>query len=238
MPGLSVTDDWTWKELMSQSIKLDIWSDIVGPWCYIGEPRLEAGLVDFAASVSDPPAIEIVYDSFQLGPDMPDDFEGSATEYLGRHKGIPEAQARAMQDHVFGLAAEAGLTFDRLRPANTAAGHQVLHLAKDRAVQPAVKERLMAAHFAEGRHVDRPDELVARRAESGLEADEILEVMERGPDAHGIEEDRQMAARIGITACRSSWSAVGMRCRGLSRPTCSRRFCRASSGSVRLNQKH
>ncbi len=186
---------------MSRPIKLDIWSDIVCPWCYIGKRRMEAGLAEFARTVPDAPPVEIEYHSFQLSPDMPDDFEGSAVEYLARHKGIAEAQARQMQDHVIGLAAAEGLGYDfhRLRPANTAAAHQVLHLAKDRAVQSAVKERLMAAHFVEGRHVGRPDELAELGAESGLEPAEVLEALERGTYVEAVDEDRRTAARIGIS---------------------------------------
>ncbi len=185
---------------MSQPIKLDIWSDIVCPWCYIGKRRMEAGLAGFSSSVPGAPAVEIEYHSFQLSPDMPGDFEGSAVEYLARHKGIPESQARQMQDHVIGLAADEGLAydFDRLRPANTSAAHQVLHLAKDRSVQTTVKERLMAAHFIEGRHVGQPEELAELGAESGLEAEEILGVLARGTYREAVEEDRRTASRIGI----------------------------------------
>jgi predicted DsbA family dithiol-disulfide isomerase len=186
---------------MSLPIKIDIWSDIVCPWCYIGKRRMETGLAEFARTVPDAPPVEVEFHSFQLSPDMPDDFEGSAVEYLARHKGIPAAQARQMQDHVVGLAAAEGLAydFDRLRPANTAAAHQLLHLAKGRSVQSAVKERLMAAHFVEGRHVGRPEELAELGVECGLDAAEILEVLERGAYRDAVEEDRRTAARIGIS---------------------------------------
>jgi predicted DsbA family dithiol-disulfide isomerase len=186
---------------MSQPIKLDIWSDIVCPWCYIGKRRMETGLAEFADTVPDAPPVEIEYHSFQLSPDMPGDFEGTAAEYLARHKGIPEAQARQMQDHVVGLAAAEGLAYDfeRLRPANTASAHQLLHLAKDRGVQSAVKERVMAAHFLEGRHVGRPEELAELGAESGLDPAEVLEALERRTYLDAVEEDRRTAARIGIS---------------------------------------
>ena len=99
------------------------------------------------------------------------------------------------------VSAEEGLDYDfeRLRPANTATAHQVLHLAKDRGVQEAVKERLMAAHFVEGRHVGRRQELAELGAESGLEAAEVLEVLELGTFVAVVDEDRRTAARLGIS---------------------------------------
>ncbi|MGF1667237.1 MAG: DsbA family protein [Acidimicrobiia bacterium] len=99
------------------------------------------------------------------------------------------------------VPAEEGLDYDfeRLRPANTATAHQVLHLAKDRGVQEAVKERLMAAHFVEGRHVGRRQELAELGAESGLEAAEVLEVLELGTFVAVVDEDRRTAARLGIS---------------------------------------
>ena len=95
--------------VVTSPIKIDIWSDIACPWCYIGKRHLEGGL---AALGDDAPEVEIEYHSFELAPDTPVDFEGSEVDFLAGHKGIPVDQARMMIDRVTGVAANAGLPRD------------------------------------------------------------------------------------------------------------------------------
>src|SRR5262245_56569099 len=103
------------------TIKVDIWSDIQCPWCYIGKRNFEAGVAASGA------AVEVVYHSFELAPDTPLDFVGTPADYLVARKGIAPAQAVAMNDRVSRLAAEAGLEYhlDQAKQVNTLRAHEL-----------------------------------------------------------------------------------------------------------------
>ncbi|MEX2425028.1 MAG: DsbA family oxidoreductase [Acidimicrobiia bacterium] len=183
---------------MTDPIRVDVWSDVACPWCYIGKRRLEAGIEAFAGDES--PDVEVEFHSFQLDPGMPTDFEGSAADHLARHKGIPETRARGMQAHVTRLAADAGLVYDftKLKPANTLAAHQLLHLAKRHAVQVDVKEGLLRAHFTEGRHVGRTAVLAEIGAEAGIPRQVVVDSLADGEFLPAVQADFQQAASFGI----------------------------------------
>lgn len=185
---------------MPEKLEVDIWSDVVCPWCYIGKRKFEAGVSALPGGTEAVPSVQVEFHSFQLTPDMPVDFDGSAVDFLAQHKGISEGQARRLQDHVAGIAAEVGLDYDfeALRPANTVKAHQVLHFAKARGVQVEMKERLMAAHFMEGRHVGREDELVDLAAEVGLEPEEVEKSLAEEEFLPAVHHDQQTADRLGI----------------------------------------
>ena len=157
------------------NLKIDVWSDIACPWCYIGKRRLEAGLEAFGARSGAVP-VTVEYHSFQLAPDTPVEFDGSAVDFLVGHKGIPEGQARAMIGRVTSIAESVGLRydFDALRHTNTVKAHQLLHYAKARGVQAEMKERLLRAYFTEGRHVGREEELAALAGDVGLDPHDVV----------------------------------------------------------------
>lgn len=185
---------------MTDAIKIDVWSDIACPWCYIGKRNLEKGLADTAGD-DDAPLVEVEFHSYQLSPDAPEDVEGGEAAYLARHKGISQAEAQRMLDHVTGVAAEAGLRyrFDLLRHTNTAKAHELLHFAAEQGRQLDLTERLMAAYFTEGRHLGREDERVALAAEAGLDADAARAALRSGRFADAVRADQQQAAAYGIT---------------------------------------
>ena len=184
---------------MHEPIKVDIWSDVACPWCYLGKRRFEAGLAAFAA---DPgrPEVEVEYHSYELNPEIPEDFEGSAAKMLAELKGVPEAQARQAQDQIAAVAAEAGLAYDftSQQPTRTLRAHQVLHLAKAYGVQTEVKERLLSAHFVEGRHVGRDEELAALAAEAGVDREEVLRALREERYLPDVEADVRRARELGI----------------------------------------
>ena len=188
---------------MAEPIKIDVWSDVACPWCYIGKRRLESGITAFtgAADGAAPP-VEVEFHSFQLSPDTPADVVGSAADFLAEHKGLPREQAAQMQAQVAAIAAEDGLHYDfgSQRPANTRMAHQVLHLAKHDGldVQAAMKERLLAAHFVEGRHIGREDELVDLAVEVGLDRDETLAALADQRYAAAVDADIAQARQLGI----------------------------------------
>lgn len=184
---------------MSEPIKIDVWSDIACPWCYIGKRNLEKGLAETAGD-DDAPQVEVEFHSFELSPDTPVDFEGSEVDYLSLHKGISREQAQQMMERVTGVAAEAGLgyRFDLLHHTNTVKAHELLHFAKAQGRQLDVAERLMSAYFVEGRHLGRVDELVRVAAEAGLDADAARAALESHRYLPDVRADQQQAAEYGI----------------------------------------
>lgn len=184
---------------MTERIKIDVWSDIACPWCYIGKRNLENGLAT-TASDEDAPEVEITYHSFELSPDTPVDFAGDELDFLEGHKGMPRERVRELLDNVTGVAANAGLEyrFDILQHTNTVKAHELLHFAKEQGAQQAMAERLMAAYFTEGRHVGRIDDLVALAAEAGLDADAAREALESGRHLPDVRADQAQAQAYGI----------------------------------------
>ncbi|HWM17950.1 MAG TPA: DsbA family oxidoreductase [Microbacterium sp.] len=185
---------------MTDAIKIDVWSDIACPWCYIGKRNLEKGLEETAAD-EDAPAVEVIFHSFELAPDTPVDFEGGEEAYLSERKGVPASQAREMLDRVSGIAATAGLAyrFDLLKHTNTVKAHELLHFAKENGRQLELAERLMSAYFIEGRHLGREDELVALAADAGLDADAAREALQSGRYLAAVHADQAQASSYGIT---------------------------------------
>jgi len=176
------------------SVKVDIWSDIACPWCYVGKRRFEKAVAQFEGDV------EIEYHSFELSPDTPVDFEGSEPEFLSQHKRIPLPQAEQMLAQMTELAAAEGLAYDydALQHTNTRLAHQALHLAKKHGRQLEFKERLLKAYFEQGRHVGRVEELADLAAEVGLDRDEVVRELEAGTYADAVAADIDQAIEYGI----------------------------------------
>lgn len=185
---------------MTDAIKIDVWSDIACPWCYIGKRNLENGLAA-TASDDDAPVVEIEYHSFELSPDTPEDFDGGEVDYLSQHKGISPESAREMLDRVTGVAADAGLEyrFDILKHTNTVKAHELLHFAKENGRQLELAELLMSAYFLEGRHVGRDDDLVALAVEAGLDQDAAREALASQRYRPAVRADQAQAQQYGIT---------------------------------------
>jgi predicted DsbA family dithiol-disulfide isomerase len=183
---------------VSEPIKIDIWSDIACPWCYIGKRHLEGGL---AALGDEAPAVEIEYHSFELAPDTPIDFEGSEVDFLAGHKHLPVEQVHQMLDRVTGIAAAAGLDydFDALKHTKTLKAHELLHFAKEQGRQLELSERLFRAYFTKGRHIGRIDELVQLATEAGLDAEAAREALESGRFAPAVQADIAEAGAYGIS---------------------------------------
>lgn len=184
---------------MTDAIKIDVWSDIACPWCYIGKRNLETGLA-VASAGDEAPVVEVEFHSFELSPDTPVDFEGDETDYLAQHKGISSAHAQQMLERVTSVAAGAGLDyrFDLLKHTNTVKAHELLHFAKEQGRQLELTERLMSAYFTEGRHLGRDDELVALAAEVGLDAEDARDALQSGRFLPAVRADQAQAAAYGI----------------------------------------
>ena len=184
---------------VNEPIKIDVWSDIACPWCYIGKRNLESGLA-VAAQSADAPVVEVTYHSYELSPDTPVDFDGSEIDFLAGHKGMPAEQVKQMLENVTGVAANAGLeyNFDILKHTNTVKAHELLHFAKEQGVQPEMMERLMRAYFTEGSHVGRVEDLAVLASEVGLDADATREALTSGRFTAAVRADQAQAQAYGI----------------------------------------
>ncbi len=176
------------------TIKVDVWSDIACPWCYIGKRKFEAGAAAFGGEV------EVTYHSFELAPDTPVDFDGSEVDFLVKHKGMSAAQVKPMLDRVAGIAKDVGLDydFDALQHTNTVKAHQLLHFAKQHGKQLELTERLLKAYFVEGRHVGRAEDLADLAQEVGLDRAAALEALESNTYLDAVQADIEQARAYGI----------------------------------------
>jgi predicted DsbA family dithiol-disulfide isomerase len=154
-------------------MRIEIWSDVVCPWCYIGKRRLEKALADF------PHEVEVVWRSFQLDPGAPSEPTATVVEHLARKYGGGDVAAgRRMVERTESVAAEAGLRFDHADAphVNTVDAHRLIHLALETggtALQGRVKEALLAAYFVDARNVADHGVLREVTTGAGLDADAV-----------------------------------------------------------------
>jgi len=181
-------------------MRIEIWSDVVCPWCYIGKRRLEKALSGFDHADE----VEVVWRSYQLDPGAPVEPTESTTDMLARKYGQTPEGARRMQDRVEAVAAEEGLLY-RLGETlhlNTVDAHRLIHLALEQggpALQGQVKEALLDAYFVRGRNV--ADHAVLREVAvgAGLDAARVDEVLAGSELTDAVWEDISRAQAYGAT---------------------------------------
>lgn len=178
-------------------MRIDIWSDLVCPWCWIGKRRLEAALAAFPRRDE----VDVHWHAFELDPAAPARRKGSYEQRLADKYGCSVEEAVGMTAHMTAVAAEDGLDFrfDRAQPGNTFDAHRLLHLARERGVQDAVKERLFRATFTEGEPIADEDTLVRLVSEVGIDATEARAALVEGRYAEEVRADEEQARRLGIT---------------------------------------
>ncbi|CAM3686257.1 DsbA family oxidoreductase [Marinicrinis lubricantis] len=177
-------------------MKVEIWSDFVCPFCYIGKRRFEAGLNQFAHKEQ----VEVMYRSFELDPNMKRDGNPSAYDMLAVKYGMSREQAIANCNQVTQQAKEVGLDYDlgKAIQTNTFDAHRLAHYAASQGKLAEMTERLLKAHFTDMLHVGNHDTLADLAAEVGLNRDEVLRVLAAGEYADGVRSDEQEAADLGI----------------------------------------
>ena len=180
-------------------LRIDIWSDIACPWCYVGKRRIEQALAGFPHAGE----VTIVWRAFELDPSAPRvrDRTESSVERLARKYGMSYERALASQRHLTDVAAEEGLDFDftRARGGNTFDAHRLLHLAAEAGVQGALKERLLLAYFSEGEPIGDPGTLRRLAVEVGLDEAAVDDVLAGDRFETEVRVDEEVARRIGIT---------------------------------------
>jgi predicted DsbA family dithiol-disulfide isomerase len=179
-------------------VKVEIWSDVVCPWCAIGKRRFEKALAQFAHRDE----VEVSFHSFELDSEAPREQEGDLADHLATKYGLTRERAEDMHRQMTETAAAEGwdFHFERARRGNTFDAHRVLHLAAERGMQDAVKERVLRGYFEEGAAVSDHATLVGLAAEAGLDADEVQAVLASDRYAEAVRADQRQAQAYGITA--------------------------------------
>ncbi len=177
-------------------MKVEIWSDVMCPFCYIGKRKFERALEKFSAKEH----VEIEWKSFQLNPDMKTDPTKNVNQFLAEHKGIPFSRAKQMNDRVTAMAQEVGLQydFDKAIVANSFDAHRLSHFAKSHGKQDAMEERLFKAYFTEGKNTADHETLIGIAVEVGLNGDEVRAVLSGTEYTEAVNNDIDQAHRIGV----------------------------------------
>ena len=181
------------------SLKVEVWSDVVCPWCYIGKRRFEAALARFAHHGE----VELVWRSFELDVSAPPSAaeQGTYAQRLASKYRCSVVEAQVMIDNMTATAAEEGLDFrfDLARPGNTFDAHRLLHLALEHGQQDALKERLDRATFTEGSPASDHAALRALAVEVGLPNPEVDAVLASDQYADAVHADEAQARAYGIS---------------------------------------
>jgi predicted DsbA family dithiol-disulfide isomerase len=178
-------------------MQVEIWSDVVCPWCYLGKRRFDQALSDFEHRDD----VQVIYRSFELDPTAPTGVTTPTVERLADKYAMTPAQASQAQRDMEKRAAGDGLTFrmETLRSGNTRDAHRLIQLAKARGRQAELVERLHRAYFTDEDSVFEHEALTRLAVETGLDRDEVADVL--GGDAYGdhVDTDEAMAHAIGAT---------------------------------------
>jgi predicted DsbA family dithiol-disulfide isomerase len=179
-------------------MRVDIWSDVVCPWCYVGKRRFEAALAGFPHR----DGVEVHWRSFELDPRAPRLRDGNHIEHLATKYRVSRDQAEAMDAQITEAAGGVGidLRLDLARSGNTFDAHRLLHLAADHNRADQVKERLLKAYFTDGEPIGDPTTLARLAVEAGLPAAEVDDVLAGDRYADAVRADEAAARAYGATA--------------------------------------
>ncbi|MEQ8833094.1 MAG: DsbA family oxidoreductase [Miltoncostaeaceae bacterium] len=186
--------------MTTHPIPVEVWSDVVCPWCYIGARRLAGGIAELRDDDPAPPPVEVVWRSFQLSPDAPTGDGGPVVDHLMATKGLGREQVQQMMAHIEGIAAGEGLRYDLsgARHTDTRLAHRALHEARHQGHQAALVERLFRAQHCERATIGTIGDLAALGAEAGLDADALVAALEGGAHEAAVDADLARAAQIGV----------------------------------------
>lgn len=177
-------------------MKVEIWSDVMCPFCYIGKRRFENALQQLPFKDS----IEVEWKSFQLDPTMQHEPGKSIHQYLAERKGFSLQKAKELNDHVTGMAAGEGLqyNFDKAVVANSFDAHRFSHLATQHGKGDAAEESLFKAYFTEGKNIADKETLTQLGTDIGLDAAEVKKVLDENTYAQNVQQDIAEAEALGV----------------------------------------
>ncbi len=178
-------------------MKVEIWSDVMCPFCYIGKRRFESALENFEYNNE----VEVTWRSFQLNPDMETDPDANINEYLAEAKGWSLDQARQMNKQVTDMAADEGLEYNMEQAvvANSYDAHRLVQFAKDRGKADETEESLFKAYFTEGKNIADHQTLITLAEGIGIDPTEAKSILESDKYANAVNHDIQLAQNINIT---------------------------------------
>lgn len=178
-------------------MKVDIWSDIRCPFCYIGKHKFENALEKFSQKGD----VEVTWHSFELDPTLKTQPETSTLDYFTKAKGVSKEQALQMFNGAKKMASEVGLQMnnDNSVVANSFLAHQLLQFAKEKGLDNEVKELLFEAQFVESKNIDDKDTLLKIAAAAGLDPQDTEEALSSGKFADAVRNDEKAAHRMGIS---------------------------------------
>jgi len=179
------------------NMRIEIWSDIICPWCYIGKRRFEQALAQFGSHKN----INVIWRSFELDPKAPPRHPGTLEEMLARKYGVNPQQAAEMNARVTGVAREIGLEFNlaSARPGNTLDAHRLLHFATSRQLGESATECLMHAYFSESLSVGDRATLAQLAPQFGIAESDALAMLHSDAYCDTVRADEARAAELGIT---------------------------------------
>src|ERR1700722_14996079 len=177
-------------------MRVDIWSDVICPWCYVGKARFEKALSSFDHRDE----VEAVSHSFELDPSYPKGQHETTFEMLSGKYGLSEADARAAESRIADLAAAEGLGFHQVRPVgNTFEIHRVLHLGLAKGVQTELLDAVNEAYFGQGRQVFDRDVITEIAAGTGLDGAVAGDVIDGDAYAEEVRQDELQARQLGVS---------------------------------------
>jgi predicted DsbA family dithiol-disulfide isomerase len=179
-------------------MQVEIWSDIVCPWCYVGKRRFEAALAAFEHRDE----VTVTWRSFELDPHAPGTRSVDSATHLAQKYGMTGEQAQTSQRKLADVAAADGIDmrFDLARGGNTFDAHRLVHLAEAHGLQDAMTERLMRAYFTEGEPIGDADALARLALDVGLPDEEARDMLATDRYAAEVRDDERTAASLGIHA--------------------------------------
>lgn len=177
-------------------MKVEIWSDVMCPFCYIGKRKFENALAKFEHKNE----VTVEWKSFQLNPNLVTDISINTIQHLAESKGWTMDYTNQSIQHVTDVATEVGLNFnfEKAVVANSFDAHRLLHLAKKYKLQNQCKELLLAAYFTEGKNTADHEVLTNIGLQIGLDANEISNVLESNQYADEVNNDINYAQEIGV----------------------------------------
>jgi predicted DsbA family dithiol-disulfide isomerase len=177
-------------------MKINIWSDVRCPFCYIGKRKFEKALEAFPNKDK----VEVIWRSFELDPDLETQTGVNVVDYIAAIKGISKEQAKEMHDHVTRSAEEVSLefNFDKAVLANSFNAHRLIQLAKSHGLGNEMEEQLFRAHFTDGKNIDDHGVLIRTGVAAGLEEKEVKDTLSSGAFAEAVRRDEEEAHAIGV----------------------------------------
>jgi predicted DsbA family dithiol-disulfide isomerase len=178
-------------------MQIEIWSDVICPWCYIGKRRFEAALATFPHKEK----VTVVWHSFELDTQSPSQYSEALIEMLSRKYHVSLQEAENMNAHVSALAKEVGLDYrlSEARPGNTFDAHRLLHFAASRQVGDMAMERIMHAYFSEALPVGDRTALASLAPEFGISTKDAMATLESDAYVDAVRADEARAAAFGIS---------------------------------------